>query len=155
VSPAVSLCRSKSRGGWLEHPSTFYYDVGRCSYHPCAGKPAVETNDAIYLSAKILLPPRVYHLCARHAQVVGRRHWSSWDVRLCGQRIWRWLTTQVMPPECPEPTAHFPAFDEEAAKGLSAEDVRRRWPRRFGPCSACGEGGIAYASFLHYVSGDW
>jgi hypothetical protein len=38
----------------------------------------------------------------------------------------------------------------------SASEVRRRWPRLFGPCpKGCGYNGIAYASFLHYVMGDW
>jgi hypothetical protein len=46
-------------------------------------------------------------------------------------------------------------FDEEAAKGLDAGEVRKRWPRYHGPCPDCGTMMISYASFLHYVSGDW
>lgn len=46
-------------------------------------------------------------------------------------------------------------FDEEAARGLDAWEVRKRWPRYSGPCPDCGGHMISYASFLHYVSGDW
>lgn len=55
-------------------------------------------------------------------------------------------------PECD----HSVSFDEKAAKELSASEIRRRWPRLDGLCpKGCGFNGIAYASFLHYVSGDW
>jgi len=51
---------------------------------------------------------------------------------------------------------HGVVFDPEAAKGKSAGEVRRQWPRLFGVCpKGCGFTGIAYASTLHYVSGDW
>lgn len=34
--------------------------------------------------------------------------------------------------------------------------IRRKWPRLMGPCpKGCGFNGIAYASFAHYVAGDW
>lgn len=61
-----------------------------------------------------------------------------------------------------EPTAagrecdHGVTFDEAAAAGLDAYEVRRRWPRLQGKCpKGCGFVGIAYASMLHYISGDW
>lgn len=52
---------------------------------------------------------------------------------------------------------HKPAFDLEAfQKGLlTSETVRRRWPRFSGYCPACGFYGDAYASFEHYIAGDW
>lgn len=51
---------------------------------------------------------------------------------------------------------HGVSFDDEASRGLSADEVRKRWPRGYGPCpKGCGFNGIAYASFAHYVSGDW
>lgn len=35
-------------------------------------------------------------------------------------------------------------------------EVRKRWPRLFGVCPrGCGYNGIAYASYEHYLSGDW
>lgn len=63
--------------------------------------------------------------------------------------------------ECPpgpddEQCDHGVTFDAEAARGLAAREVRERWPRGFGPCpKGCGFTGIAYASFKHYISGDW
>lgn len=60
---------------------------------------------------------------------------------------------------------HGVVFDQEAAKGLPSNEVRKRWPRGFfnreKPCPECGygeecEGGaIAYASYAHYIYGDW
>lgn len=54
------------------------------------------------------------------------------------------------PPDPPEPAGckhpkTVPAFDEKAAKGLSAEEVRRRWPRFHGECPDCGASVIGYA----------
>lgn len=54
------------------------------------------------------------------------------------------------------PCDHGVTFDSEAAHGLPSYEVRQRWPRGFGPCpKGCGFTGIAYASFEHYVAGDW
>lgn len=54
------------------------------------------------------------------------------------------------------PCDHGVEFDEEASKGLSAAEVRKRWPRGWGPCpKGCGFNGIAYASSMHYIMGDW
>ncbi len=51
---------------------------------------------------------------------------------------------------------HGIVFDAQAAKHLSPHEVRRRWPRLFGNCpKGCGFSGIGYASFEHYISGDW
>lgn len=54
---------------------------------------------------------------------------------------------------------HGVVFDEEEFKknpGMSASEVKKRWPRGWGPCpKGCGFNGIAYASFLHYIAGDW
>ena len=57
---------------------------------------------------------------------------------------------------CRHPSC-IPEFDEEAAKGLEADDVRKRWPRpRFwGVCPDCGVETIAYANSMHYICGDW
>ena len=49
----------------------------------------------------------------------------------------------------------LPAFDEEAATGLTAEEVRKRWPRFSGHCRHCGFYGASYASRWHYIAGDW
>ena len=65
----------------------------------------------------------------------------------------------------PEPEAkcsHGVMFDYDAYKALSEVDqknlelIRERWPRMVGNCpKGCGFHGIAYASMLHYICGDW
>jgi len=50
---------------------------------------------------------------------------------------------------------HIPKFNKKAAKNLSVADIRKRWPRYFGKCSECNEGVILYASWAHFVYGDW
>lgn len=60
----------------------------------------------------------------------------------------------------------LPAFDEAEAKRIvfgwrpfdgnpRAAEVRRRWPRRTDTCLLCGAQHIVYASYMHYVLGDW
>lgn len=45
---------------------------------------------------------------------------------------------------------------EIARKPISSTEVRRRWPRLDGRCPlGCGYTGIFYASYLHYIAGDW
>jgi hypothetical protein len=48
-----------------------------------------------------------------------------------------------------------PPFDEAAAKGASASEVRKRWPRFDGVCPDCNERVLGYASSMHYIMGDW
>ena len=48
-----------------------------------------------------------------------------------------------------------PEFDERASRGLSDVEVKKRWPRFSGHCSECGYFGIKYASWMHYIAGDW
>jgi hypothetical protein len=55
---------------------------------------------------------------------------------------------------------HGVTFDEAAARELAAAqasvEVRKRWPRLRGECpKGCGFRGIAYASYAHYLMGDW
>ena len=51
---------------------------------------------------------------------------------------------------------HGVVFDEQAAKELDAYEVRKRWPRLMGTCpKGCGFHGIGYASYAHYIYGDW
>ena len=51
--------------------------------------------------------------------------------------------------------AAIPAFDEEASKGMHEDEVRIRWPRGHWSCPDCDHHGTVYASFLHYLRGDW
>jgi hypothetical protein len=48
-------------------------------------------------------------------------------------------------------------FDAKAAKGLTPTEVRARWPRGHNlTCSVCGEIiSAVYASYEHYIAGDW
>jgi hypothetical protein len=57
-------------------------------------------------------------------------------------------------PQCPHPHEP-PAFDGEAAASLSVQEIRRRWPRSEAPCPMCGVCVIGYASWEHYIAGDW
>jgi|HubBroStandDraft_4_1064222.scaffolds.fasta_scaffold00029_27 hypothetical protein len=50
---------------------------------------------------------------------------------------------------------HGVTFDNKQAEGLTAADVRKRWPRFSGQCPRCGYVGIAYASYAHMLAGDW
>ncbi len=69
------------------------------------------------------------------------------------------MSDKVEKPKCD----HGVHFDEEAWKtaseaedGITTEEFRKRWPRGFGPCpKGCGFDGIAYASYMHYIAGDW
>lgn len=63
---------------------------------------------------------------------------------------------RVVPPPDPETCDHGVTFDDFAARGLDEYEVRRSWPRLMGVCPrGCGFVGIAYASPLHYIRGDW
>lgn len=86
----------------------------------------------------------------------------------------------ILSPDAPDPETcdHGVTFDLEEARKISARvktpstgdlatdfilgpvnathEIRKRWPRLFGPCpKRCGFNGIAYASTDHYYYGDW
>jgi hypothetical protein len=48
-----------------------------------------------------------------------------------------------------------PVFDEQAAQGLTVQEVRARWPRFFGVCPSCGMHLTMYASWAHFAYGGW
>lgn len=57
-------------------------------------------------------------------------------------------------PECD----HGIKFDKEdcVRNHLTAKEVREKYPRLNGACPKnCGFSGIGYASFAHYLWGDW
>jgi hypothetical protein len=56
---------------------------------------------------------------------------------------------------CQHPNADWPEFDAEAARTMTSDEVQRRFPRKRVTCPDCGESFIAYASFEHYIAGDW
>lgn len=53
-----------------------------------------------------------------------------------------------------EKPLRFVAFDAEEAKTLPDGEVRKRFPRGT-KCLDCGAFGAFYASFEHYIAGDW
>lgn len=57
--------------------------------------------------------------------------------------------------ECLHQTC-LPAFDLKEAEQLKDSfAVRKRFPRFWGVCAECGSSVIAYASYEHYIMGDW
>lgn len=51
---------------------------------------------------------------------------------------------------------HGIIFDEEKSKTMDEYGVRKNYPRLFGVCpKGCGFNGIGYASYSHYIAGDW
>lgn len=78
-----------------------------------------------------------------------------------------------MTPNVPSACDHGLVFDREEAKRILGDwvpqdaadfivgnpqraEVRKRFPRLHGVCpKGCGFTGIAYASFEHYIYGDW
>lgn len=48
-----------------------------------------------------------------------------------------------------------PAFDEIEAGCMGADEIHKKYPRFNGPCPDCGQKVIVYASFLHYIAGDY
>lgn len=53
---------------------------------------------------------------------------------------------------------HGVLFDEELVKNstMSSREIKTKYPRLHGKCPlGCGYEGIAYASYAHYLYGDW
>jgi hypothetical protein len=51
---------------------------------------------------------------------------------------------------------HGVVYNSEEAAGRSSYEVREKFPRLSGYCPlGCGYYGVYYASFEHYVMGDW
>jgi hypothetical protein len=48
---------------------------------------------------------------------------------------------------------HMPVYKEDLR--MSSVLVRIKYPRFVGKCLRCGENVILYASFGHYIAGDW
>lgn len=59
-------------------------------------------------------------------------------------------------PQSPPSCDHGVTFNEKETKNLSVQQIRKRWPRLMGACpKGCGFNGIGYASYAHYICGDW
>ena len=51
---------------------------------------------------------------------------------------------------------HGVKFDQQEADKLTSDvEIRKKFPRFEGKCSACGFEGVAYASKMHYIYGNW
>lgn len=48
-----------------------------------------------------------------------------------------------------------PDFDSEAAKSMTPDQVKQKYPRFYGQCPDCKAHLSVYASFEHYIAGDW
>jgi hypothetical protein len=57
--------------------------------------------------------------------------------------------------ECLHPGMKLPDFDSVSAKNMDSYEIRKRWPRGHYSCPHCRQSVITYASFEHYIAGDW
>lgn len=60
----------------------------------------------------------------------------------------------VDPANCEHKNINVP-YDPVEAKNMTAEEIKLKFPRFWGNCPDCGQPMIAYASFEHYIAGDW
>lgn len=60
-----------------------------------------------------------------------------------------------MEEECKHPKLPKVEFDEEKAKNMTPDEVRKAYPRGWDTCPDCHQQLIRYASFMHYIAGDW
>lgn len=56
--------------------------------------------------------------------------------------------------KCEHPQC-WPKYDSEDAKNMTPDQVRAKYPRFDGYCPDCNAHLILYASFEHYIAGDW
>ena len=61
----------------------------------------------------------------------------------------------IDPTKCLHERLPLPAFDKEACKDKDADWVRKHYPRGYVECPDCKQKIIAYASFEHYIAGDY
>jgi len=79
------------------------------------------------------------------------------DHRRCtfdGQQLRLRSIRNVEPDGCKH-EAVLPQFDWETAQTMTPTEVRKKFPRFHGVCPGCNEQVVVYASYEHYLSGDW
>lgn len=58
-----------------------------------------------------------------------------------------------------EPTCNHeaatPPFDQALCEGRTSDWVRQHFPRFYGQCPTCGSVITVYASYTHFLAGDW
>ena len=59
------------------------------------------------------------------------------------------------PPPCEHPNMPPVAFDEAECANNDAFWIRQHYPRGYGQCPDCKAHVVRYASFTHYIAGDW
>lgn len=57
--------------------------------------------------------------------------------------------------ECGATLPETVVYDPVQSRGMSAAQIQKEYPRKMITCSACGSTVMRYASFAHYVAGDW
>jgi hypothetical protein len=67
----------------------------------------------------------------------------------------KWEPPPHDPNACQHPGMKLPLFDSKAAKNMTASEVRKFFPRGNYNCPVCKQSVINYASFQHYIAGDW
>lgn len=56
---------------------------------------------------------------------------------------------------CGHPFAEPPPIFPTDYTGLSVQEIREKYPRVTSTCASCGTTTVRYASYLHYIAGDW
>lgn len=59
------------------------------------------------------------------------------------------------PGKCQFKKEDLPIFKQEECNGLSTSEVREKFPRKWLNCTKCHQPTLHYASFEHYIYGDW
>lgn len=67
----------------------------------------------------------------------------------------QWQPPPPDPNACKHPGMPILEFDAELARTLPSREVRRLFPRGNYHCPECKCSVIQYASFEHYIAGDW
>ena len=57
--------------------------------------------------------------------------------------------------DCVHPDIPQPAFSWDKAQKMTVHEVRATYPRVNWTCEHCGGYGVSYASFEHYIAGDY
>jgi hypothetical protein len=64
------------------------------------------------------------------------------------------LKPEFRRPDCDHASV-IPTYADADFEGLSAGEVRARFPRFHGACPDCGCQLIGYSSYAHCIAGDW
>lgn len=68
---------------------------------------------------------------------------------------WEEAKAELFKRYCLHKNLPLPEFNADEAASMSAEEVRKRFPRGHSQCPDCGAWSITYASAAHFIAGDW